>query len=196
MKKLWSTIKTIIYTYLVQYLLIFIGIVSYIALTKDVDIIMDQNKIYTFTIIGVSISLIPISLYLYRKYKIKESKIKLKKLLPMIPLGLSISLFYNMLTINLQPTDNLLDLNIILLIGYIVILAPIYEELLFRYISLRIAKEHYKETTAIIIISTIFALMHSGIINIIYAFIIGIVLSKVYIKSFFIKLGIKYLNHK
>jgi len=100
----------------------------------------------------------------------------------MIPLGIGTSLFYNMLTINFQPEQTLINLNIVILILYTVILGPIFEELVFRYVSLRKAKEVYKEKTAIIIISLIFALLHTGLINIIYAFIIGLLLSLIYKK--------------
>lgn len=182
MKKFWNSVKPIIYSYTAQYLSIFAAIIVYILLNKDKYILNDIDAIYKFTIIGITITLIPISIYLYKKYKIKETKIDIKKLLLMIPLGLSISLFYNMLTINFQTNKTIIDLNIILIVAYMVILGPIFEELVFRYVSLRKAKENYKENTAIIIISTIFALMHSGAINIIYAFLIGLALAKIYTK--------------
>ena len=128
------------------------------------------------------ISLIPISIYLLKKHKINETKIEIKKTIPIIILGLSISLFFNMLTINFQDKNPLINLNIILLISYVVIIAPIFEELLFRYIALREARKNYQDKTAIIIISLIFALMHTDIITIIYTFLLGIILSYIYIK--------------
>ena len=181
MKKLWSSIKNIIYTYIVQYLLILIGIISYIALTKDVNIITNQDKLNTFTIIGSAISAIILSIYLYKKHRIKESIPNLKKIILMVLLGIGISLFYNMLTINYQ-VNNIFNINKFILIPYIVIIAPIYEELIFRYVSLRIAKDNYKKLTAIIIISILFAIMHTDIFSIIYAFILGIILSYIYLK--------------
>lgn len=181
MKKLWSSIKNIIYTYIVQYLLILIGIISYIALTKDVNIITNQDKLNTFTIIGSAISAIILSIYLYKKHRIKESIPNLKKIILMVLLGIGISLFYNMLTIKYQ-VNNIFNINKFILIPYIVIIAPIYEELVFRYISLRIAKDNYKKLTAIIIISILFAIMHTDIFSIIYAFILGIILSYIYLK--------------
>ena len=181
MKKLWSSIKNIIYTYIVQYLLILIGIISYIALTKDVNIITNQDKLNTFTIIGSAISAIILSIYLYKKHRIKESIPNLKKIILMVLLGIGISLFYNMLTIKYQ-VNNIFNINKFILIPYIVIIAPIYEELIFRYVSLRIAKDNYKKLTAIIIISILFAIMHTDIFSIIYAFILGIILSYIYLK--------------
>lgn len=182
MKKLWESTKTIISTYLVQYMLLIIGIIGYIALTKDTDILTNEEKIYNFTIIGIAISIIPITIYLLKKHPIKKTKINFKTISLMIILGLSTSLFYNMLTINFQQENKLLNTNIILLISYVVILAPIFEEILFRYISLNVAKRYYKERTAIIIISIAFALLHSELFNMLYAFLLGIILSNIYIK--------------
>lgn len=182
MKKLWYSIKTIVYSYSIQYIAIFLAIIIYILLNGDKTILANIDAIYKFTIIGITITIIPLSIYLYKKYKIKEPKIELKKIIPMIPLGLSISLFYNMLTINLQPEKTLINLNLIVIILYTVIIGPIFEELVFRYIALRKAQEKYSIKNAIFIISITFALMHSGLINIIYAFIIGLILSYIYIK--------------
>lgn len=182
MKKLWLSIKSIICTYLVQYMLLFIGIIFYIALTKDTNIISNENKLYNITTIITMISLVPISIYLFKKHKIKENKTEIKKIIPIIILGLSISLFFNMLTINIQEENPLTNLNIILLISYVVIIAPIFEELLFRYIALKDARKNYQDKIAILIISIAFALMHTGIINIIYTFLLGIILSFIYIK--------------
>ena len=182
MKKLWYSIKPIVYTYTIQYIGILISLIIYVMINNNKDILNNIDTIYKYAIIGVTLTIIPISIYLYQKYKIKEPQIELKKILPMIPLGLSISLFYNMLTINLQPDKLIIDINIIILILYMVILGPVFEELIFRYVALRKAKEQYSEKKAIIIISLVFALMHSGIINIIYAFLIGIILSIIYAK--------------
>ena len=182
MKKIWNSIKPIVYSYTAQYIIIFILSIFYIAYQKDNRLLTDDNFIYQFTIITTALSMVPVSIYLYKNYKIKESKINISKLLLMIPLGLSISLFYNMLTITFNKTNSIPDLNIIIVVIYIVLLAPIFEELVFRYVSLRCARENFKEKTAIILISIIFALMHSGIINMVYAFIIGLILSHIYLK--------------
>lgn len=179
MEKLWYSIKTIIYAYVIQYISISISILIYILLNKDINNI---NSIYKYAVVGITITIIPISIYLFKKYRRTESNLELKKIFPMISLGLSISLFYNMLTINLQQEKTIINLNIFILILYTVILGPIYEEILFRYISLNKAKEKYSKKNAIIIITIIFALSHTNIINIIYAFLLGLILSYIYIK--------------
>lgn len=181
MKKFWYSIKTMVYAYTVQYLTLIFAILAYIYVTNDEEILLSP-KLYTYIIIGITITIIPLTIYLYKKNYQKESKINYQKLLSMIPLGIGISLFYNMLTINLKQSVPLMDLSLPVLIIYTAIIGPIYEEIVFRYVSLTKAKEMYTNKTAIILITTIFALMHSGIINIIYAFIIGLILALIYQK--------------
>lgn len=183
MKNLWYSIKSIILSYLAQLITAIIIIIIYLTTSNNPNkVLEDTNTLYGLLILVTSISVIPITFYLYKKYYIKETKINYKNLFMMIPTGISLSLLYNMLTIELIKDKTVMDLNIIIIIIYTVILGPIFEEILFRYISLRKAKEVYQERKAIILISLIFALMHTGIINIIYAFIIGIILSLIYKK--------------
>lgn len=181
MKKIWSFIKPIVYSYTLQYLFIFIGLLIYVFIKRDMNIFSSWDVMYKYIVIGIVITSIPICIYIFKRYKIKESKIHLSKMLLMIPLGLSMSLFYNMLTINFQVNVST-ELNIYLLILYLVIVAPIFEEFVFRYLSLRMACDAYSKTKAIIYVSLAFALMHSGLINMIYAFLIGVLLSYVYLK--------------
>lgn len=183
MKKFWYSIKTIILSYTIQFLFAFLAIIAYITINSDVSSV-NIDILIKYLIVAITISTIPVSIYLYKKYKIKEEKLDYKKLLIMIPLGIGTSLFYNMLTINYQEPQTLLDLNIYLIILYTAILGPIFEELVFRYVSIKKAKEVYNENTAIIIITIIFALMHSGIINITYAFLIGLLLALIYKKYY------------
>ena len=79
MKKLWLSIKSIICTYLIQYVLIFIISIFYIALTKGIKFITDEIKLYNFITISTIISLVPITIYLLKKHKIKENKLQIKK---------------------------------------------------------------------------------------------------------------------
>ncbi len=183
MKKLWYSIKPIILSYIIQLIIAVIVVIAYLLTSKDPNKILENpNTLYGLLILITTISIIPILIYFYKKYHIKEKKISYKNLLMMIPAGISLSLLYNMLTIELIKDKTVMDLNIIVIILYTVILGPIYEEIIFRYVSLRKAKEVYPEKKAILIISLIFALMHTGFINIIYAFIIGIILSLIYKK--------------
>jgi len=182
MKKLWYAIKSIVYMYTIQYIVCIGAILLYLIFSNKGDI-LEYDIIYKYLIIGITITIIPMITYILRKYQQKEKKINIKKLLLTVPLGFGISWFYNMLTINFQESTELMNLHIIVIILYTVILGPIFEELLFRYVALRKAEEVYSKKTALIIISCVFALLHSGIIGVLYAFLIGLILGRVYQKE-------------
>jgi len=160
-----------------------IASILYLLFSKQTNPI-NTTTLYKYVIIILTITIIPISIYLYKKYQRKENKIETHKLLLMIPLGISISLFYNMLTIDYIENKTIINLNIFILLLYSTLIGPIYEEIVFRYVSLRKAKQVYKENTAIILITIVFSLTHitKGMSNIIYALILGLLLSYVYKK--------------
>ena len=181
MKKLWNSIKMIVYSYTVKYIMVIVGISLYTTIIDNKHILSDADDMYGLSIVGMIITSIIIVIYLYKKYNKKEDKIKVNKILLMIPLGMFISLFYNMITISFMEVV-VVDMNKIILYSYLIIVGPIFEEMVFRYIGLRNAKEEYSLKKAIIITSILFALLHSGLLNMIYAFLIGIVLSYVYVR--------------
>lgn len=181
MKKLWNSIKMILYIYVVQYVMIVVGVSLFAIIISNNNLLSNANNMYEISIIGVIITSIMISVYLYRNYKKKENKVSVNNVLLMILLGVCISSFCNMITINFME-EEIIDINKILLYSYMVIIGPIFEEMVFRYVGLRFAKEEYSLKKAIVITSIVFALLHSGLFNMIYAFLIGIVLSYIYVR--------------
>ena len=181
MKKLWNTIKEIIITYLLEYLVLLIILMGYTYITKN-DITNNEELITRIMMISITLVTIPITIYLYKHFKRKESKIKIDKLLVMLPLGIGISLFYNMLTINYVEGKELIKLSLPIIILYSGIIGPIFEEILFRYTCYNKARKEFPEKTAILLAVTIFAILHSGIIAILYGFILGLILIYVYRK--------------
>lgn len=179
MKKLWEVLKPIVYGYTFLYLLVFLVLFIYSIFNNSLDI----ENIYKCMITSILVGIIPIILISFFKYYKKEGKINICKLLLMIPLGIGISLFYNMLTINLLTNKDVKEIPLIIIILYTGILGPIFEELLFRYFSLNKAKKIYGKKMGIIYVTIFFAFMHSGLISITYAFIIGLVLGYVYLKN-------------
>jgi len=182
MKKLWQVIKPIIYFYLIQFFTCVGAIILYLVFSHQGDT-LEYDLIYKYIIIAITLTIVPISIYIFKKYYRQEPKINYKKLFLMVPLGIGISWFYNMVTINFQEPTELMNLNIWIIIIYTGILGPISEELLFRYLGLRKAEEVYSKKNALLIITTVFALLHTGIIGILYAFIIGLILGKIYQKE-------------
>lgn len=179
MKKLWKVLKPIVYGYTFLYLLVFLVLL----IISMFNVPLDNDNIYKWMIISVLVGTIPIIFISFLKYYKNEDKIKNNKLLLMFPLGIGISLFYNMLTINLLTNKEVTELPLIVVIMYTGILGPIFEELLFRYFSLNKAKEMFGKKKAIIYVAIFFAFMHSGFVSIIYAFIIGLVLGYIYLKN-------------
>ena len=114
MKKLWNSLKGIVLSYTVQYVIMVVGIIIFSLISGNVEYLNDAVMVYEMTIFSAAVTSIPIVIFLLNKYKIKGDKVEVKKLLLMIPLGLCISLFYNMLTISFM-TEQVLEINNIIL---------------------------------------------------------------------------------
>lgn len=121
-------------------------------------------------------------IYIIKKYRIKVNKYNLIDNYPKIYLFISIPLFLNslMLLINNQKIPTI---NIYIALFGSVIIGPILEELVFRYLIYNNLNKFNKKNTSIILSSIIFALVHNGFINIVYAFIIGTILTIIYSKN-------------
>jgi membrane protease YdiL (CAAX protease family) len=63
------------------------------------------------------------------------------------------------------------------------ILGPIFEEYLFRKATYSILKESFPNKYAMLLTTIFFALSHSGIGNILYAFLLGSILMIIYDKT-------------
>ncbi|MDO4962816.1 MAG: CPBP family intramembrane metalloprotease [bacterium] len=128
-----------------------------------------------FIILIVLIILFPIFYKILKKYK-KENNFKVKNIFFPIVLGVSISLIYNITIYNLNNIFNFTNAykpsNIPLMIQLVCsgILGPVIEEILFRGIVYNKLKSFNKPMTSIILCSLIFSLMHSNIIDMVYAF--------------------------
>lgn len=124
-------------------------------------------------------------------HKIKKNNVIIKKdkgILYLIVPALSISILLNLIIININKLCNIENLNndksmwIILIISSGII-GPILEELLFRGIVYNDLKKFNTNKISMILCVIIFALFHSSISQIIYAFLIGYILIKIYNKT-------------
>lgn len=184
---MWKIIKWPIIYLVVQLFLIILFAYYFVSNGNNPNLFGDflnSNKIYMILII--SIVFIPLLLFNYKKFNIKEEKINIKTSLLLIILGIIISLIYNNLAYyidlyflksNLFSTNNI-SLTIIITL----ILGPIIEELIFRGIMYNEAKKIYSNMKSILIVTTIFALFHFNILQIVYAFALGFLLIFVYEK--------------
>lgn len=124
-----------------------------------------------------------IIIYLYFKNKRKEKKLHFKNYFSFVCFGISIAIFLNMIIFYFSSSVNNSSVPIFLAFLSSGIIGPIYEEILFRYIFLNRLRNKYSEKIAILICTIVFSLMHFSILHILYAFVIGLFLSIIYIKK-------------
>jgi len=100
-------------------------------------------------------------------------------------LGIGIAGVYNMILFKLGFANEVnSEVNILFSILCTGIMGPIFEEFLFRYdLIKRLSLFNNKRWVIILLSSSIFALCHSGITSVIYAFIVGIINFYVYMKD-------------
>jgi len=149
-----------------------------------------NNYINSKTLIIILITMIifiPILYKVYKKYK-QKNNFNIKNIFIPITLGISISLIYNITLYNLNNIITFTDifelskLPILVQIISSGICGPILEELVFRGIVYNKLKKFNKKMTAIVLTSLIFGIIHSNIINGIYAFGVSFILIYLYEK--------------
>ena len=132
-----------------------------------------------------SLIFIPILYKVFKRYK-TNNNFKLKNFIIPVVMGITISLVYNIIAYYLNGsfhfTNNYELSNIPIIVQIICsgLCGPILEELVFRGIVYNKLKTFNKKRVAIILTSVIFALFHTDILNIIYAFIVSFVLIYLY----------------
>lgn len=119
---------------------------------------------------------------LIKKYQIKIPKYNLINNYPKIYLFISIPIFLNSLIFLIKKPVNV-TINIVTSILGTVIIGPILEEIIFRYLIYNNLTKFNNKNTSIILTSLIFALIHNSPINMLYALIIGLILTIIYSKN-------------
>lgn len=141
-------------------------------------------------ILTTLLSLVPIGIYIYKK------KIKLMKKIPIID-GIQLCSFAivinivisaivsalpeNLLSSHSEATGYLNSLPFIPMLLSIGILAPLIEELFFRFLMVNKLKS--KPILAIILPALTFGIVHGNIVQGTYAFILGMLFSYIYLKT-------------
>lgn len=146
---------------------------------------MSEHLIYIILI--TLIIFLPLFICKYNKYKIK-TEFKLKSSIYLIIPSVCLAILLNLIIINynkLFSITNTLSDNKYLIITLISsgIVGPILEEYLFRGIVYNELKTFNNEKVSMWLSIIIFALFHNTFSQICYAFIIGYVLIKLYIKT-------------
>ncbi|MBQ9072728.1 MAG: CPBP family intramembrane metalloprotease [Bacilli bacterium] len=161
---------------------------EYIKTLEYQDKLNDYINSNTLMIIIITMLIfIPILYKVFKKYR-KENNFKIKNIFVPILFGITISLIYNIILFYLNNVLNFTnifegsELSILVQLISSGICGPILEELLFRGIVYNKLKEFNKPKIAIILCSVIFGIIHTNIINAIYAFIVSFVLIYLYEK--------------
>ena len=125
----------------------------------------------------------------YTKFKKYNNHVKLEKnIIYLILPSISITILLNLIIMNcnrligIQNISNDINMWVILLLSSGIV-GPILEEFLFRGIVYNSLKKFNTNKISILLCTIIFALFHQSISQIIYAFIIGYILVKLYDKT-------------
>ena len=177
-KTILTSSKEIFITYILSYVIIIIACLIYTLLGHD----NLDNFISTTCSYFLLLFYILITIYLYKKNYRQEPALSFKNYFPLIILGISLATFLNMIIFILFPPLNNTTISPLLSIISSGLIGPIYEEILFRYLLYNRLKKNYSVKKAILITTSLFALIHLSLVKIIYAFILGLVLNIMYEK--------------
>ena len=177
-KKLLKSLIPLYILLLLNPILLFI--IASVYATYNIDNL--TNFINNYGGIILILTNITYIIYIIKKHRIKVNKYNLIDNYPKIYLFISIPLFLNSLIL-LINNQKIPTINIYIALFGSVIIGPILEELIFRYLIYNNLNKFNKKNTSIILSSIIFALVHNGFINIVYAFIIGTILTIIYSKN-------------
>lgn len=181
---MFKVVKMFLCYLVVQFGILFLMVFNYINKGNDPNLVsnyINDNRVYIVLLLGIIF--IPILYYKYKKFDLKEEKIKDIHIL--ILLGISLSLIYNVFGFYF---DKLLNTNLYGVFDIkttlisTVLIGPVIEEYLFRGVMYNEAKKIYSLKKSVLIVTLIFSLSHATLIQMIYAFIIGLVLIRVYEK--------------
>lgn len=176
-KKLLKVVSFIIGFTVLQYLLILlVSIITSFIYKGDIDSFLISKTFYNMTLI-TTILFTLLFIFILSK-KVKLEKIKCKDIFMCLGLGIIFSLLFHIIRNFFFPM-NKEPFNILIIISTGV-LGPILEEIMFRGLIYEYLKEENKKQ-AMILTTILFALSHTGIINILYALILGIIL--IYLKD-------------
>ena len=129
----------------------------------------------------IFISLIIYLFYLIVHYKVRFKKINFSFSLLTILISFSITSLLNSL-FNYNILEKSFSFNIVTFLSTVIV-GPIIEEIIFRYLIFDLIKEKRSTFDSALITSIIFALVHFDIKKMIFAFVIGLILNKIYIKT-------------
>lgn len=178
MKYLWNlflSLKEIFIVMFLQYAILFLCLFT---------IGVDKSVIYG----SILLMIFQVCYIIWKSSRDKEiwkTLFCIKNYFPYVLLGIGVAASYNMIIFRLGLGQEVnTDIPIILNILCSGIIGPIFEEFLFRYDFIRRLEKFNNNKMMIIILSgVVFGLLHTGTITVIYATIVGIINSYIYMKD-------------
>lgn len=159
------SINEVIVLLIIQYIIL-IGVILIVG--KDRAILIGTLVIVVFEVC-----------YIIYKYRYRGNVLDIRDgknvYFPYILLGIGISVIYNIIIFKLGIINNITNIDIFINIIASIIVGPIFEEVLFRFSLIHKLEIYFSRRWSIWLSASIFALCHTGIYTIIFAFIIGIV---------------------
>lgn len=178
LKKFIYALGNIFIIYILEYLVLFGSSIIYTTCGGD-DVKHFVINYMPYILLTFNILVIFI---LYKKYYKKEQNISTKRIIPLAMIGVFSATFMNMLLFKVGGAGTSTNMSLWLVILATGFIGPIMEELLFRYIYLNKLIKFNDENTSIMISTFVFAILHGTLYNMIYAFVLGLILSKIYLK--------------
>ena len=176
-KKLLKVVCFIIVFTLLQYFAIsLVGMIFSFIYRKDIDVFLTSNIFYNITLI-TSILFTLLCIFILSK-RVKFEKLSYKKILLCFFIGLLFAFGFHLIKYLFFHVDKE-NFNILLILST-GILGPILEEMMFRGLIYNYLKEE-NQKQGMLLTTLLFALSHTGLFNMLYAFILGIIL--IYLKE-------------
>ena len=173
-QKILKSSIPIILTYFLSYGIILLSILIYFCLGYS-----SIDKLINILPYILIITYLFYIIYFLKKYPISIKK--KNKYFPYLLLGISLSVFLNMILFHVShPTNSKTTIPLFLDIIASGIIGPIYEELLFRHIFYNKLKSFNSKKKSLYLTTIIFALIHLTTLKMIYALFLGFILTKVY----------------
>lgn len=169
----------IIITFLLNYIVVIIGGFVYVSLGwGSIRDFVQQPVMFL-----IFIYYLIVIFYLLKKNKRLESYFLSRDIFLCLFLGISLSVFFNMIIFKLYPVRPGNTSFLILQFILSGIIGPVYEELLFRYIFYNRLLKIFSKKISIFINILIFGLIHFSFIKSIYASVLGFFFIIVYEKK-------------
>ena len=173
-QKLLKSSSPILLTYFLSYGIILLAILIYFLLGYS-----SVDKLINISSYILIITYLAYIIYFLKKYPISMKK--KNKYFPYLLLGISLSVFLNMILFHISPpTNSKTTVPLFLDIVASGIIGPIYEEILFRHIFYNNLKTFNSKKKSLYLTTIVFALIHISPLKIIYALFLGFILTKVY----------------